>query len=336
MAVKVGINGFGRIGRLVYRAAYEKGARFDVVAINDLFDPAVHAHLLKYDSVHGRFPGKVETKEDAILVDGREIKVLKEKDPANLPWKALGVDIVIEATGVFTKKEQALKHIENDRAKKVIITAPADGADGTFVIGVNEKTYDPQLHQVICNASCTTNGLAPVAKVLLDNFGIKHGLMTTVHAYTNDQRILDLAHKDLRRARAAAMSMIPTKTGAAKAIGLVIPELDGKMDGIAVRVPVPNVSLLDLTVETEKEVTKEAVLSAFRKAASGEMKGILDVCDEPLVSIDFNHSEFSSVVYVPELKIIDKTMVKVLAWYDNEWAYSMRVVELAELVADKL
>lgn len=336
MAVKVAINGFGRIGRLVFRAAYEKKTNLDIVAINDLFDPPVHAHLLKYDSVHGKFGGKVEAKENSIIVDGKEIKVFKEKDPANLPWKSLGVDIVIEATGVFTKKEGASKHI-NAGAKKVIVTAPVDDADGTFVIGVNEKTYDPKNHHVICNASCTTNGLAPVAKVLMDNFGIKHGLMTTIHAYTNDQRILDLAHKDLRRARAAAMSMIPTKTGAAKAIGLVIPELSGKMDGIAVRVPVPNVSLIDLTVTTEKEVpSKDVVIDALKKAAAGPMKGILDVCEEPLVSIDFNHMSFSSVVDAQYVKVIDKTMVKILAWYDNEWGYSMRVVELAEIVASKL
>ncbi|MCD6386236.1 type I glyceraldehyde-3-phosphate dehydrogenase [Candidatus Sumerlaeota bacterium] len=256
-------------------------------------------------------------------------------DPAVPPWKELGIDIVVEATGVFRKRELAAKHLEAG-AKKVIITAPSPDADATFVIGVNEKTYNPSEHHIISNASCTTNGLAPVAKVLLDNFGIKHGLMTTIHAFTADQRIHDLPHKDFRRARCASVSMIPTSTGAAKAIGQVIPELDGKMDGIAIRVPVPNVSLVDLTVETEKELTKEEALNAFRGAAEGEMKGILAVVDEPLVSVDFNHIDWSSVVDAPELKVFDKTMVKVLAWYDNEWGYSVRVVNLADLVAEKL
>ena len=335
MSVKIAINGFGRIGRLVFRAAYEKGKNIDIVAINDLFDPAILAHLLKYDSVHGRFQGTVEAKEGAIVVDGKEIKILKEKDPAALPWKKMGVDIVVESTGVFRDKAGCGKHIQAG-AKKVIITAPAKDPDATFVIGVNEKTYDATNHNIVSNASCTTNCLAPIAKVLKENFGIKHGLMTTIHSYTNDQRILDLAHKDLRRARAAAMSMIPTTTGAAKAISLVIPELAGKLDGLSIRVPTANVSLVDLVVETEKEITTETMIAAFKKAADKELKGIMMVCEEPLVSIDFNHNDYSSIVDGLASKAFDKTMAKVLAWYDNEWGYSLRVVDLAAIMASKI
>jgi len=336
MVIKVGINGFGRIGRLVFRASREKAKNIQVVAINDLFAPDILAHLLKYDSVHGKYPGSVDSKEDSIVVDGDEIKVFKEKDPSNLPWKELGVDIVIEATGIFRDRGGASKHLGDKGAKKVLITAPAKDPDATFVIGVNEKTYDPAKHNIISNASCTTNGLAPAAKVLLENFGIKHGLMTTIHSYTTDQRILDLGHKDLRRARAAGMSMIPTTTGAAKAVALVIPELQGKFDGLAIRVPTANVSLVDLTVETEKEITTDSMLEVFRKAAEGELKGILAVCEEPLVSADFNHTDISSVVDALASKAFDKTMAKVLAWYDNEWAYSVRVANLADIIAEKL
>jgi glyceraldehyde 3-phosphate dehydrogenase len=335
MTVKVGINGFGRIGRLFFRASLEEAKNVEVVAVNDLFDAASLAHLLKYDSVHGTFEGTVEAKDDAIVVNGKEVKVTKEKDPANLPWKDMGVDIVVESTGIFRDHAGASKHIAAG-AKKVIISAPAKDPDATFVLGVNHETYDPANHNIISNASCTTNGLAPVAKVLLENFGIKHGLMTTIHAYTADQRIMDAPHKDLRRARAAAVSMIPTTTGAAKATSLVIPALKGKLDGMAIRVPTTNVSLVDLTVETEKEITTETMIAALKKAADGELKGILGVCEEPLVSIDFNHMQFSSMVDGLASKAFDKTMAKVLAWYDNEWGYSVRLVNLADLVASKM
>jgi glyceraldehyde 3-phosphate dehydrogenase len=332
MATRVAINGFGRIGRLVFRAALETPT-VDVVAVNDLFSAKILAHLLKYDSVHGPLGAQVQAKENAIVVDGKEIEVTAIKDPATLPWKAKGVEIAVEATGVFRKRDGAAKHLSAG-AKKVIITAPADDPDVTLCMGVNEKTYDPAKHHIISNASCTTNCLAPLAKVLMDEFGIKRGLMTTIHSYTNDQRILDLAHKDLRRARAAALSMIPTKTGAAAAIGLVIPELKGKMDGLAIRVPTPNVSLVDLVAELEKQATAEQVISAFKKAAAGAMKGILDVCEVPLVSHDFNHTTTSCIVDAENVRIIDGNFAKVLAWYDNEWAYSCRVVDLVKLVAE--
>ncbi|MGB9792171.1 MAG: type I glyceraldehyde-3-phosphate dehydrogenase, partial [Thermacetogeniaceae bacterium] len=294
MAVKVGINGFGRIGRLVLRAALEKPELLEVVAINDLTDPETNAHLFKYDSVHGRFNGTVEATDDAIIVNGKKIKVLSEKEPANLPWKDLGVSIVIEATGKFTEADKAAAHLKAG-AKKVIITAPAKNEDITIVMGVNEDKYDPANHHIISNASCTTNCLAPVVKVLHENFGVKRGLMTTTHAYTNDQRVLDLAHKDLRRARAAALSMIPTTTGAAKAVALVLPELAGKLTGIAIRVPTPNVSLVDFVCEVEKPTTVEAVNKAFKEAAEGPLKGILAYNDEPLVSKDFNGDPHSSI-----------------------------------------
>ena len=331
MSVKIGINGFGRIGRLVFRAAVESG-KAEVVGVNDLVDTKTLAHLLKYDSTHGHFPGTVEAVEGALIVNGKKIAVSAEKDPANLKWKELGAQIVVESTGRFTKKADASKHIAAG-AKKVIISAPADDADLTIVIGVNEKAYDPAKHHVVSNASCTTNCLGPVAKVLHDRFGIARGLVTTIHAYTNDQCILDFPHKDLRRARAAALSMIPTKTGAAKAIGLVMPDLKGKMDGMAIRVPTPNVSLVDLVVELKTDATVEAVNGALKAAAEGPMKGILVYCDEPLVSIDFNHCSASSSVDALSTKVLESRMVKVLSWYDNEWGYSCRTIELAAMMA---
>ena len=331
MAVKVGINGFGRIGRIVLRAALGREA-IDVVAVNDITDAKTLGHLFKHDSIHGAFPGEVEVDDSSIVVDGKPITVLAERDPAALPWKKLGVEIVVESTGLFLDKEGAGKHLEAG-AKKVIITAPAKDPDLTVVLGANEGSYDKTKHHIVSNASCTTNCLAPVAKVLNDNFGIVHGLMTTTHAYTNDQRILDLPHKDLRRARAGAISMIPTTTGAASAVAEVLPELKGKLDGMAIRVPTPNVSLVDLVAELKSEVTEEEILDAFRVAADGELKGILGLCEEPLVSIDFNGDPRSSIVDAESTRVIDKKMVKVLAWYDNEWAYSMRVVDLIEYIA---
>lgn len=331
MAIKVGINGFGRIGRMVYRAAVGR-KDIEVVAINDLPTPTTTlAHLLKYDSVHGELKAKVEAKDDAIVVDGKIVKVLSYKDPAEIPWGDLGVDVVIESTGIFREKEKAQKHITAG-AKKVIISAPAKNEDITIVLGVNEKTYDPKKHNIISNASCTTNCLAPLAKVIMDNFGFKKGLMTTIHSYTNDQRILDLVHKDLRRARAAAMSMIPTTTGAAKAIGLVIPELKGKLDGLAIRVPTPNVSLVDLVCELDKDASTEEVNQALKKAAEGDLKGIMIYSTEPLVSKDFNGNSASCIVDSEFTKVIDKRLLKALAWYDNEWGYSCRVVDLIEYI----
>jgi len=335
MAVKVGINGFGRIGRLVFRAGFNR-KDIEFVAVNDLpTDPAILGHLLKYDSNFGEFPFKVEAKQDALVVDGKEIKVLSYKSPDLIPWKDLGVEIVVESSGVFTDREKAILHIQVGKAKKVIITAPAKGEDITVVMGVNEKLYDPKKHNVISNASCTTNCLAPMAKVLLDNFGIKYGLMTTIHAYTNDQRILDLAHKDLRRARAAALSMIPTTTGAAKAIGSVIPELKGKMDGLAIRVPTPTVSLTDLTCEVEKDTTVDEVNLAFKKTSETNLKGILMYCDIPLVSRDFVGNSFSCIFDAQLTRVIAPRLVKVLGWYDNEWGYSCRVVDLVEYIIKK-
>ena len=331
MAVKVGINGFGRIGRNFFRAAY-KDPSLEIVAVNDITDAKTLAHLLKYDSIHGRFGEPVSVKENAIVVAGKEIQVLASKDPAELPWGKLGVEVVIESTGKYTEREGAEKHLKAG-AKRVLISAPAKGEDATFVMGVNEKTFDPAKHRIISNASCTTNCLAPVAKVLLDTFGIERGLMTTIHSYTNDQRILDLPHKDLRRARAAAMSMIPTTTGAAKAVSLVIPELKGKLDGMAIRVPTPNVSVVDLTVELSKTATAEEINAAMKKAAEGPMKGILQYVDEPVVSIDFNHDACSSAFDSLCTKVIAGKMAKVLAWYDNEWGYSCRMVDLAKYVS---
>ncbi len=334
MGVKVGINGFGRIGRNVFRAAIEN-RNIDFVAVNDLPTPtATLAHLLKYDSILGELKVNIEAKENALVVNGKEIKVLSYKDPAEIPWASLGVQIVVESSGVFTEKEKAVKHIQAG-AKKVIITAPAKNEDLTIVMGVNERVYDPSKHSVVSNASCTTNCLAPVAKVLIEKFGIKRGLMTTIHSYTNDQRILDLVHKDLRRARAAGLSMIPTTTGAAKAVSLVLPELKGKLDGLAIRVPTPNVSLVDLVVEVEKDTTKEEVNMAMKEAAEGKLNGILEYCDKPLVSKDFNGNPRSSIVDAGLTYVIDKRMVKILSWYDNEWGYSCRVVDLIEYILNK-
>ena len=336
MAIRVAINGFGRIGRLVLRAAKKAGrSDLDFVAVNDLTDNKTLAHLLRHDSVHGHYPGTVEVSDDGLRVDGDELRVLAERDPAKLPWKELGVDIVVESTGLFRSRDKAAAHLDAG-AKKVLISAPGKNEDVTIVLGVNEGMYDPAKHHVISNASCTTNCLAPVVKVILDSFGFRHGFMTTVHAYTNDQNILDLPHKDLRRARAAGMSMIPTTTGAAKATGLVIPEVKGKIDGSAIRVPTPDVSIVDLTAEVEKDTTIDEVNDAFRKAAAGAMKGILGVSDEPLVSVDYTGDDHSSIVDLPSTNVIDGRMVKVMSWYDNEWGYSQRVVDLIAYVGERL
>jgi len=333
MAVRVGINGFGRIGRIVFRAALEN-PKIEVVAANDLADVETNAHLLKYDSTHGRLNRTVEVKSGSIFVDGKELKILSEKDPANIPWGDLGVDIVVESTGVFTNAESASKHLSAG-AKKVVITAPAKNEDITIVMGVNEDKYDPAKHHIVSNASCTTNCLAPIVKVLDDEFTVKRGFMTTVHSYTNDQRILDLVHKDLRRARAAAQSIIPTTTGAAKAVALVLPHLKGKLNGFAMRVPTPNVSVVDFVAEVEKPVTVETVNNALKAAADGKLKGILAYTEEPLVSRDFNGDPHSSIVDGLSTMVIDDTMVKVIAWYDNEWGYSCRVVDLVAYIASK-
>ena len=333
MAVKVAINGFGRIGRLVLRAAINN-QDIDVVAVNDLTDAETNAHLFKYDSVHGTFQGTVEASENEMVVNGHPIKVFSEKDPHKLPWGDLGVSIVIEGTGAFRDKEKASAHLKAG-AKKVIITAPAKNEDLTIVMGVNEENYDPANHHIISNASCTTNCLAPAAKVLNDNFGIKRGLMTTTHAYTNDQRVLDLAHKDLRRARAAGQSMIPTTTGAAKAVALVLPELKGKLTGVAIRVPTPNVSLVDLVIEMEKSAEVEEINQAFKDAAEGDLKGILAYSDIPLVSRDYNGNPHSAIVDGPCTLVMGGNLAKVFTWYDNEWAYSVRVVDCALFIADK-
>lgn len=336
MSLRVAINGFGRIGRLALRAAKKAGRTdLDFVAVNDLTDNKTLAHLLKYDSVHRIYPGTVEATDGGLLVDGDEIKVFSEKDPANLPWADLGVDVVIEATGKFRDREGAGKHLEAG-AKKVIISAPGKNEDVTIVLGVNQDAYDPANHHIISNASCTTNCLAPVVKVILDAFGIHHGLMTTIHAYTNGQVMLDMPHKDLRRGRAGAMSIIPTTTGAAKATALVIPEVKGKMDGMAIRVPTPDVSLVDLTVQVERETNEEEVKDAFRSAAEGSMKGILHASEEPLVSVDFTGHSASSIVDIPSTAVMAGTMVKVLSWYDNEWGYSERVVDLVGYVGERL
>jgi len=334
MATRVGINGFGRIGRNFFRAACQDPA-LEIVAVNDITDARTLGHLLKYDSVHGPFRGTVEAKDNALVVNGGTVKVFASKDPAALPWKDLGVQIVVESTGRFTDRAGAGKHLEAG-ARKVVISAPAKDEDITIVLGVNEGRYDPAKHHIISNASCTTNCLAPVAKVVLKTFGIKHGFMTTIHSYTNDQQLLDLPHKDLRRGRAAAMSMIPTSTGAAKAVGLVLPELKGKMHGLAIRVPTPNVSLVDLVAETEKVASVEEVNNALRKAAEGELQGILGFSEEPLVSVDFNGNALSSIVDGPSTSVMDGTMVKVLAWYDNEWGYSCRVRDLIKFIAKGL
>ena len=333
MAMKVGINGFGRIGRNILRAALDDDS-IDFVAVNDITDAKTLAHLLKYDSVLGNLDRAIEAKGDAISVDGDEFKVLKVKDPAQLPWKDLGVDIVFESTGLFTKRDDAAKHIAAG-AKKVIITAPAKQPDVSLVLGVNSETYDAAKHQIISNASCTTNCLAPVAKVLHETFGIRKGWMTTVHSYTNDQQLLDLPHKDLRRARAAAMSIIPTTTGAAIAVGEVLPELKGRLDGISLRVPTPNVSCVDLAVVVDKKTTRDEVNAAFKAAAGGPMKGILQYEEAPLVSIDFRGNPHSSIVDAPYTNVMDGDFVKILAWYDNEWGYSNRCVDLLRFLVKK-
>ncbi|MBA7599819.1 Glyceraldehyde-3-phosphate dehydrogenase [subsurface metagenome] len=331
--VRVGINGFGRIGRLALKAGLEKKG-LDFVAVNDLTDAKTLAHLFKYDSTFGIFPGEVKAKDDTLIINGRKISVLSEKNPVLLPWKELGVGVVIESTGKFRDREGAEKHLKAG-AKKVIISAPAKGEDITIVLGVNEEEYDPEKHHIISNASCTTNCLAPVAKVLLDNFGIKKGLMTTIHSYTNDQSILDFPHKDLRRARAAALSMIPTTTGAAKATALTLPQLKEKIDGLAIRIPTPNVSLIDFVCELEKGVTKEEVNDAFKEASEGKLSHILEYTEEPLVSRDFNGNPHSAIVDGLSTYVIDRNLVKVLAWYDNEWGYSHRLVELVEYISKK-
>jgi glyceraldehyde 3-phosphate dehydrogenase len=335
MGVKVGINGFGRIGRNVYRAARERNSALEFVAVNDLTDAATLAHLLTHDSILGRFPGKVSADGDQITVDGGSLTVLAERDPQRLAWRDLGVDVVIESTGFFTDAVKARAHIEAG-ARKVIISAPASNEDITVCMGVNHTAYNPADHHVISNASCTTNCLAPVAKVLSDSFGIEAGLMTTVHAYTNDQVLLDGPHKDLRRARAAGLSIIPTSTGAAKAMSLVMPEFKGKLHGMSLRVPVSDVSLVDLTVTLSRPATVDDVNSEFREAADGSLSGILSVCDEELVSVDFLHDSHSSIVDAPSTMAVGDRTVKVLAWYDNEWGYSCRVVDLAEHIAGRL
>ncbi|MEK6635584.1 MAG: type I glyceraldehyde-3-phosphate dehydrogenase [Planctomycetota bacterium] len=331
MAIRIGINGFGRIGRNVFRVI-AKRMGINVIAINDLADSKSLAMLLKYDSVHGRFDGSIEAKERSLVVNGKDVQLLMEKDPSKLPWKSLGVDIVIESTGIFTSRADCARHLDGG-AKKVILSAPAkDKIDATIVVGVNNNDLKPE-HQIVSNASCTTNCLAPLAKVLNDNFGIENGLMTTIHAYTNDQRISDLIHKDLRRARAAAMNIIPTTTGAAKAIGEVIPSLKGKLDGLAMRVPVANGSVTDLVATVSKDITIEAVNTAMKKAAEGELKGILEYCEDPIVSTDIIGNTHSSIFDSALTYVINKRMVKVISWYDNEWGFSNRMVDLVEMIA---
>jgi glyceraldehyde 3-phosphate dehydrogenase (phosphorylating) len=334
MATRVGVNGFGRIGRVFFRTALD-ARDLEVVGVNDLADAKTLAHLLKHDSIHGGLPAEVTAKGEAIFVDGREIRVCAQKDPASLPWKELGVDVVVESTGLFRDTGTASKHIQAG-AKKVIITAPAKDPDVTVVLGVNEQTYDAARHRIISNASCTTNCLATTAKVLDDAFGIKRGFASTVHSYTNDQPIHDFPHKDLRRARAGAVSMIPTTTGAATAVGLVLPKLKGKLDGIAIRVPTANVSVVDLTAELEKPAAVAAINDAFREAAAGKLRGILDATDEELVSVDFNGNPHSSIVDLPSTTVVDGGLIKVLAWYDNEWGYSCRVRDLVRYIATSL
>jgi glyceraldehyde 3-phosphate dehydrogenase len=332
MSVRVAINGFGRIGRNVLRAARERGSGYEIVAVNDLMDPQIAAHLLRYDSVHGKFRGEVEAGEHALMVDGREVRVLSERDPANLPWKDMGVEVVVESTGLFTKRDAASKHLTAG-ARTVIISAPATDPDITICIGVNDDQYDASKHQIISNASCTTNCLAPVAKVLLDTFGIERGFMTTTHAYTQDQQILDAVHKDYRRARAAAVNVIPTSTGAAKAIGLVIPEMKGKLDGIAMRVPVTDGSATDLVVQVGRDTTKDEVNAAMQAAAdTGSLTGILKYSTDPLVSSDIIGDSFSSI-FDSALTMVNGNLVKVVSWYDNEWGYSCRVADLVQKVA---
>jgi glyceraldehyde 3-phosphate dehydrogenase len=334
MATKVGINGFGRIGRLTLRSALERKKDIEVVAVNDLTDSKTNAHLLKYDSSYGRYPGEVSATLDGIRVDGKEIKVIAERDPAKIKWSDYGVEVVIESTGLFTDATKAAAHKQGG-AKKVVISAPAKNEDVTIVLGVNENQYQPDKHHIISNASCTTNGTAPLVKVLHDAFGVKQGLMTTAHSYTNDQRLLDMYHKDLRRARAAAVNIVPTTTGAARAVTMVIPELEGKLDGIALRVPTPTVSIVDFVANVNKSITVEEVNQAFKAAADGALKGILEYCDEPLVSTDFKGNPASSIFDALSTMVMDGNMVKVLAWYDNEWGYSCRLVDIVSFIAGK-
>lgn len=333
MATKVGINGFGRIGRNILRAALGDG-QIDFVAVNDITDTQTLAHLLKYDSVLGNLDADIKAGENSISVNGDEFRVFSERDPGKIAWGSVGAEIIVESTGLFTKRDDAAKHL-HDTVKKVIISAPAKNEDITIALGVNEQAYNPKEHHVISNASCTTNCLAPIAKVLHESFTIKRGLMTTIHSYTNDQRLLDLPHNDLRRARAAALSIIPTSTGAAKAIGLVLPDLKGKLDGISLRVPTPNVSIVDLVAEVDKATTKEDVNAAMKKAADGPLKGILQYSDEPLVSIDFRGNSHSSILDAPYTAVMEGNMVKLLAWYDNEWGYSSRVVDLIRFIVEQ-
>ena len=332
MGIKIGINGFGRIGRNLFRASY-KDPELEFVAVNDITDAKTLAHLLKYDSVLGILEAEIKASDDAIIINNKKLKVLSEKEPDKLPWKELGVSVVIESTGKFTKRPDVLKHIEKGGTNKVIISAPATDPDITIVLGVNEKTYNPKTHHIISNASCTTNCLAPVVKVLHEAFGIEKGFMTTIHAYTMDQRVLDAPHKDLRRARAAAVSQIPTTTGAAKAVGLVLPELKGKIDGIAIRVPTANVSLVDLVALLSKKAKESEINEAFKKAAQGKLKGILEYTEEPLVSVDFMANPHSAIVDGLSTKIVDENLAKVLAWYDNEWGYSCRLRDLIKYIA---
>ena len=336
MAIKVGINGFGRIGRLLYRAAIERNANIDFVAINDLADAKTNAHLLKYDSVHGRFNGSVEVKDGNLVVCGKQLKVLSERDPSKLPWKDLGVYLAVESTGIFRTKEQASLHLQAG-AKKVLISAPSPDPDITVVLGVNDQLYDPNKHSILSNASCTTNCLAPVTKVLADNFGLEKAFMTTIHSYTNDQKVQDLVHKDLRRARAAAINIIPTSTGAAKAIGLVLPSCSGKMNGMAMRVPTPDGSIVDLVAVLGKDITAEEVNAAMKQASEGPLKGIMDYTEDPIVSSDVLHTTCSAIFDAQSTMVMgDKSnFVKVLAWYDNEWGFSNRMVEFIELVGKK-
>jgi glyceraldehyde 3-phosphate dehydrogenase len=335
MTVRVGINGFGRIGRQSLKALLERAPDVEVVAVNDLVETSLNALLFKHDSTYGAYPGTVDHTENSLIIDGREIKVLKERDPAALPWGALGVDIVLESTGIFTDADKARAHLTAG-ARKVIISAPAKGEDITIVLGVNQDRYDPASHDIISNASCTTNCLAPAAKVVHDNWTIERGLMNTIHSYTNDQRILDVAHKDPRRARAAGLNIIPTTTGAAKALALVIPDLKGKFDGFSLRVPTPTVSVVDFTADLARPTTVEAVNAAFREAAAGPLKGILGVSDEPLVSTDFRGDTRSSIIDAESTMVLGGTMVKVISWYDNEWGYSCRVADLIRFVAERL
>jgi glyceraldehyde 3-phosphate dehydrogenase len=335
MTVRVGINGFGRIGRQTLKAIIERAPSLEVVAINDLVDTEMNALLFAYDSTYGRYPGSVEASGDRLVVDGREIRVLAEKDPSRLPWRDLGVDLVVESTGIFKTAEKARAHLDAG-ARKVLISAPAKGEDVTVVLGVNEQRYDPDAHDIISGASCTTNCLAPTVKVIHDLLGVERGLMNTIHAYTNDQRILDVAHKDPRRARAAGLNIIPTTTGAAKSLALVIPDLAGKVDGFSLRIPTPTVSVVDFTADVARPTTVEEVNAAFRAAAAGPMDGILGVSDEPLVSSDFRADSRSAVIDSTSTMVIGGTMVKVVAWYDNEWGYSCRLADLATLIGDRL